>query len=329
MRRRVHFPENTTDADPRAKADAGFFAPNQPPVYLSITSAFSWPSAALTQLELKKLGGREEETDEMKSFAQYDSATHDAFPFFKGNFQPLSETLDRLAAWFPKSKRGDATFFPDKSICGEWKIVADACQNATVRTLRFVAAVTRNVPFTKAVSDDTLTIGHMDPVRPPYDGYSSSAWQSPLPFGTTSELVVNNTIGHPTLYNNAGSAYLSECAIVDGWLWRARRNPSLAPFEGWDSGYSHIRSGKVVPDKDTPNVTPIRPRPTDNGHLEIQFRQYLLKSGTESIITSNDPMWNIRAYDTTLAFHDGYVSYPLICALNQLVMDDVASEPKH
>jgi hypothetical protein len=85
----------------------------------------------------------------------------------------------------------------------------------------------------------------------------------------------------------------------------------------------------MVPDKDTPNVTPIRPRPTDNGHLEIQFRQYLLKSGTQSIITSNDPMWNIRAYDNVVALHDGYVSYPLICALNQLVMDDVASEPRN
>jgi hypothetical protein len=79
-----------------------------------------------------------------------------------------------------------------------------------------------------------------------------------------------------------------------------------------------------------PNVTPTRPRSNAvDGHLEIQFRQYLLKSGTRSIVTLSDPMWNIRAYDTTLAFHGGYVSYPLICALNQLVIDDIASEPKN
>lgn len=330
MRLHVHFPENTNDADPRAKADAGFFPPNQPPVYISITSAFSWPSAALTQRELKSLGGRDKDTDEMKSLAHYDYATHDAFPFFKGNFQPLSETLDRLAAWFPKSRPSEATLFPDKSICGTWQTFANGCQKAIVGTLRFAAGVVRNVPFTKSVSDDTLTIGHMDPMRPPYDGFKSSIWQSPLPFGTTSELVVNNDIGHPTLYSNAGSAYFSECAMVDHWLWRARHNTSLAPFEGWDSGYSLIhRDHTVVPDRDTPNVTPIRPRPTDNGHLEIQFRQYLLKSGTQSIISSNDPMWNIRAYDNVVALHDGYVSYPLICALNQLVMDDVASAPRN
>jgi hypothetical protein len=330
MRLHVHFPENTTDADPRAKTDAGFFPPNQPPVYVSITSAFSWPSAALTQLEQKTFeGGRDADTDEMKSLAHYDSATHDAFPLFKGNFQPLSETLDRLAVWFPISKPSEATVFPDKTICGQWKIFANACQSAIVHTLRFTAGLVRNIPFTKPVSDDTLTIGHMDPSRPPYDRYNNPVWQSPLPFGTTGELVINNPIGHPTLYTYAGAAYFSECAVVDHWLWKARHNPSLQPYEGWDSGYSLTRNHKMVPDKDTPNVTPIRPRPTDNGHLEIQFRQYLLKSGIQSIITSNDPMWNIRAYDNVVALHDGYVSYPLICALNQLVMDDVASEPKN
>jgi hypothetical protein len=168
-------------------------------------------------------------------------------------------------------------------------------------------------------------------MRPPYGTFESSNWQSPLPYGTTGEVIVNNEIGHLTSYSNAGSAYLSECAIVDHWLWKARHNPTLTPFEGWDSGYSNTPSegagvGPVTPDPDTPNLTPIRPRPTTNGHLEIQFRQYLLKSGTESIVTSNDPMWNLRAYETTLAFHDGYVSYPLICALNQLVLDDIASD---
>jgi pimeloyl-ACP methyl ester carboxylesterase len=328
MRLHVQFPDDTTKADAQAKMDAGFFSPNQPPFYISITSAFAWPAAALTQLELQSLGGRDPDTDEMKSLAQYDAATHDAFPFFKGNFQPLSDTLDRLASWFPQSKPGGGIIFPDKSMCGGWKMIAIVCEDLVIGTLKFAAAIARNVPFTNADSDDTLTIGHMNPMRPPYGEYTSTALQSPLPYGTTSELIVNNFIGHPTLYTNAGSAYLSECAIVDHWLWKARHNLSLRAFEGWDSGFSHIRNNhQVVPDKDTPNVTPIRPRPTDNGHLEVQFRQYLLKSGTESIITSNDPMWNIRAYDTTLAFHGGYVSYPLICALNQLVMDDVASEP--
>ena len=332
MREHVNFPDHVNDRKPGSPDPVPFYPLNQPPVLISITSAFSWPAATLSQLELKRLQGRDPEIEEMKSLAQYDAATHDAFPFFKGNFQPLSETLDRLAIWFPNSKPGQGTIFPDKGICGTWKPLASACQNAVTSTLRFTAAIVRNVPFTSSASEETLTIGHMNPVRPPYSTYQSGAWQSPMPYGTTSELIVNNHIGHPTLYTNAGSAYLSECAIVDHWLWKARHNPGMGTFSGWDSGYSHVNrtTYNVTPDRTAPNVTPTRPRSNAvDGHLEIQFRQYLLKSGTQTIVTLSDPMWNIRAYDTTLAFHGGYVSYPLICALNQLVMDDVASEPKN
>jgi hypothetical protein len=332
MRLAVHFPENTIYPDKQDKIDLDYYAANQPPIYVSITSAFSWPSATLTQLERRRLSQPDNnELEETKLLAEYDAATHDAFPFFKGNFQPISATLERVAAWFPNSNPRDSTFFPAKTICPTWRIFEAACVKAIVGSLRAVAAAVRNVPFTNADSDETLTIGHLDPVRPPYGNYESINWQSPLPYGTTGEVVVNETFKAPTLYTNAGSADLSECAIVDHWLWKARHNPSLKRFEGWDSGFSHTRdeNGPVVPDSDTPNVTPIHPRPTAKDHLEIQFRQYLLNSGTESIITANDPMWNLRAYETALAFHGGYVTYPLICALNQLVMDDIASEPKN
>ena len=332
MRLRVNFPENLADKNPRSKDETDFFPANQPPVFISITSAFSWPAAALTQLELNTLQGHNMDIEEMKALAQYDAATHDAFPLFKGNFQPLSETLDRLANWFPTSEPGRGTIFPDKKFCGTWKPLAGACQTVVVSTLRSAAAVVRNVPFTNSASDDTLTIGHLNPVRPPYSTFKSGLWESPLPYGTTSELVVNNSIGHKTRYTNAGSSYLSECAMVDHWLWKARHNPGAGTYTGWDSGFSSVNKTTllVTPDVSTPNVTPIRPRSNAaDGHLEIQFRQYLMNSGTRSIVTLSDPMWNIRAYDTTVAFHGGYVSYPLICALNQLVMDDIASEPKN
>src|SRR5208282_2850243 len=74
MRLHVHFPEDTTDVDPQAKAALNFYPPNQPPVYISITSAFSWPAAALTRNELNSLPQRRDpDTDEMVSLAQYDS----------------------------------------------------------------------------------------------------------------------------------------------------------------------------------------------------------------------------------------------------------------
>src|SRR5258708_30441523 len=98
----------------------------------------------------------------MKSLAHYDSATHDAFPLFKGNFQPLSETLDRLAVWFPNSKPSEATVFPDKSICGQWKTFAAPCQSAIVHTLRFTAAAGRDLPLPKPGSRATLSYSQLD-----------------------------------------------------------------------------------------------------------------------------------------------------------------------
>jgi hypothetical protein len=327
MRSRTVFPENSWDTNKEADLSRTFFRPDQPPIYVSVTSAFAWPAAALTNRE-QKLPGLMRESNENRLLAKYDNATHDFFPLFKGNFQPVAETLERLALWFPTSTEKNAPGFSNQKLCAPFGSYQRNCVRVIVSGLRGIAAVARNIPFANTRSDQTETIGHIDPPRPPYAAYNSIEWQSPLPYGTTHELGINNSIGHPTIYANAGSAYHSECDVVDHWLWQARANKTLEPFEGWDSGLSHVRGGKIVPDRSTPNLTPIRQRPTSNGHLEIQFRQFLYNSGTQPIITRNDPFWNIRALDTTLAFHSGYVGYPLICALNQLVIDDVASEPK-
>jgi hypothetical protein len=326
---RVRIPENIADDDAEAKQSMSFWSPEQRPVAVSVTSAFSWPAAAMTDAELRERGGRDPDMDERRALAKYDYATHDFFPLFKGNLQPASESLDRLANWFPGSTSRNGPAISDKSLCEPLAFLRSTCVSAVVRILRAGAAVARNIPFTNSVAEETLTIGHMDPPRPPFDKFDSFAWRSPLPFGTTHELIVNNSVGHPTRYANAGNAYFSECAVVDNWLWKVRHNPQSKPFEGWDSGYSHVHTdGTVSPSPETPNLTPVRPRSkARDGHLEVQLRQFLYKSGTQSIITANDPFWNVRAFDTTLAFHGGYVTYPFICFLNQLVLDDIASEP--
>jgi hypothetical protein len=322
-------PENASDTDDGARKSLSFWNPAQRPLVVSVTSAFSWPAADLTDAELRERGGRDPDSDERRALAKYDFATHDFFPMFKGNLLPASESLDRLANWFPGSTPKGGTPLSEQSICKPLGYFGPACSRAVVRTLRVGGAVARNLPFMNSVAEETVTIGHMDPPRPPFDSFDSSAWRSPLPFGTTHELIVNNSVGHPTRYTNAASPYLSECANVDHWLWKARHNETLKPYEGWDSGYSHVRrDGSVVNDASTPNLTPVRPRPVArDGHLEVQLRQFLYKSGTQPIITSNDPFWNVRAFDTTLAFHGGYVTYPFVCFLNQLVLDDIASEP--
>ena len=42
----------------------------------------------------------------------------------------------------------------------------------------------------------------------------------------------------------------------------------------------------------------------------------------------NDPFWNVRAFDNALSRHDGYRRSSFICALSQLVLDDITGLPQ-
>jgi hypothetical protein len=53
----------------------------------------------------------------------------------------------------------------------------------------------------------------------------------------------------------------------------------------------------------------------------------LLSSGTRPISEPNDPFWNVRALATAVSGHGGYVTTPLICAINQLVLDNIVARP--
>jgi hypothetical protein len=108
--------------------------------------------------------------------------------------------------------------------------------------------------------------------------------------------------------------------VVDHWLWHARKRVNNSM--GWDSGYT---SGEQ---DDPPNVTALRDRPTiDKGRLESRFRHGLAYSGMAPIVRGNDPFWNVRVFETGMRDHDGYTSYPLMCAIQQLVMDRIAEDP--
>ena len=49
------------------------------------------------------------------------------------------------------------------------------------------------------------------------------------------------------------------------------------------------------------------------------------KGGIAPPTRPNDPFWNLRAFDTALAEHNGYLLSSFICAINQLVLDDITT----
>jgi hypothetical protein len=173
--------------------------------------------------------------------------------------------------------------------------------------------------------DQTLTIGHLDPTRPPFGFFGNMGSLSATWYGTTHELIMNQSL-HDILYHNAIDPELSACAIVDHWLWQARHRQGIQFSAKWDSGYS--RHGVDDPARSDRNLTPVRQKSETDARtdyrIESQFRHGLYASGMAPIVAANDPLWNVRAFDTALWQHGGYVSYPLICTIHQLVMDQVA-----
>lgn len=149
------------------------------------------------------------------------------------------------------------------------------------------------------------TIGHYDPV---YDGRQPREM-----LGTSHELVVNNTNGESTTYSNGAKAEASVCNVVDGWLTKARAR--VVGGKGWDSDYG--------PDGRRSSLTAI----DSKGRHQIRHGLSLRAGNNRvlpSIVPGNFPLWNIRSGAMSIPGHGAFANYPVWCALNQLVLDDVS-----
>src|SRR5215470_5066311 len=174
--------------------------------------------------------------------------------------------------------------------------------------------------------EQTRTIGNLIPTRSPIGTLNNGAILTSTFYGTTHELTFN--LGHVEAdfmlpsYRMASDRDYTECAVVDHWLWRARTRQDVRNSMNWDSGFA---TDPPVPPDHPVNVTPLRDRPTmGEGRLESRFRHGLAHSGMAPIVRGNDPFWNVRVFETGMRDHDGYTSYPLMCAIQQLVMDRIA-----
>lgn len=337
------------------------YAVRQPPIYISLTAAHSWPANGLHLSDVagfkKAILAKAASADsgsgvdpaklndcaairafdgDYRPTYNYDSATYDLFPFFRFDFRPMAQTLE---------DKSDPNLFN----CNSKLLDADVSSrpNAVKRwLLRGLAAALRNFPFMNTNVEQTRTIGHVDPMRPPFGKLGTSEQDPATWYGTTHELLINSPKKEkppgedvPTTaiarYLDAASPEQSECAVVDKWLSTVRSSDKYAEARSsagtrvnWDSGWSKPKSGKIVPgETNKPNLTTVRPtfdKPAE--YIESQIRQTLYFSGTRSITGANDPFWNVRAYETAMTSHNGYISYPLICSIFQFVMDKITDD---
>jgi hypothetical protein len=73
------------------------------------------------------------------------------------------------------------------------------------------------------------------------------------------------------------------------------------------------------------HLAPATAAAVGEGRPAAQFMHGFNLGGTAAITRANDPFWNMRAFDNALSRHDGYRLSTFICAMNQLVMDDITS----
>jgi hypothetical protein len=294
-------------------ASHAFFRADQRPIVMSVTAARDWPPGGLRETDCIIVpSAASKQIDESKSLVQqsvdYDWATNDLFPAFKFDVRPLADRLKRFATNNDPHDQCNGTQL-------SW------ARTIVMSPFLGLSALMRVFPFQETDAERTHTIGNYDPPRAPR-GSLNNNYISAHPFGTTHELRgLDSALAQrkhnkpdagealreiPVDYNEIVSPQAA-CPPARHWLSKARAKRSQDDPDGHGTNWTS---------DDAENDAPA-----------LQFVHGFTKAGVKPITRANDPFWNMRAFDTALARHDGYMLSSFICAMNQLVMDDVTNYP--
>lgn len=311
---------DANEATPAAEVarDNGFFPSTQRPVVVSVTAALAFPAGGLRGGDCAWIGLTFDDkfkaarariraslaaTDEMfDSGVDYDWATHDLFPTFKFDFRPFAAYLEHIAARIEGRQ-------PEGESCATFQ-APNVYARLKSLPVRFLSLIMATFPFQNSSIEESHTIGNLDPPRPAA-GVLADALPSAAPFGTTHELLGLHKPGsekHNPYATLADAAI--DCPVSREWLTRARQRRKDQYGMFWDSE----------------DLAPAAPGIEGQGAPTARFLHGLQLSGTAPITRANDPFWNLRAFDNALSRHDGYRLTSFICAMDQLVLDDITTD---
>jgi hypothetical protein len=306
------------------KQGALFFRAEQRPILISVTSARDWPPdgvwpsdcADLLKLVGKKLSDQDRAillafANEMRRRnrdIEYDWATYDAFPAFRFDFRPWASSLELSSRVQPELFLAPTTEAILRAGCA-------ARPPASARAwIPYVASgVLRTFPLMNTDVEQTRAIGHLDPPRS-IQSLTSSQGVSARPLGTTHQLLAwpnrggaldgrrANSVERTRGYDGARDEEAA-CPRALHWLSQAR-----------DYQYRHYES---LDQWDAADVKDSRPA--------LHFQHGYYPAHLPPITHGYDPFWNMRVLDDVLAAHDGYMLSSFICAMQQLVLDDVTT----
>ena len=299
-----------------------FFRDDQRPLFISATAARNWPPGGRQQLDCSAVD-RVQNTENtiVQRIVKYDWATHDLFPAFKGDFRPVA---DRFEQWGTQSDPNDecartATSFFDK--------VMHPLRTSAV----LVSDLIRVIPFMQTDPEQTQTIGNLDPPRAP-GGNLKIYGATMRPFGTTHELRGSDQPTRrgfrkmTTQFKDKEAALgygeimspEAACPVAGRWLTRAKNERIRRDTVRQPDANKHYATNWDSNDIPSSNAV-------GEGFPALQFTHGFSLGGISPPTRSNDPFWNLRAFDSALAEHDGYMLSSFICAMNQLVLDDITT----
>jgi hypothetical protein len=290
-----------------------YFRDDQRPIIVSATAARNWPPGGRQQLDCLLDSSETKVNDRVQKIVKYDWATHDLFPAFKGDLRPLA---DRIEQWGTQSDPNDECAPHEYSW---WEHLQHPIRAAAT----WISGVVRVLPFMVTDPEQTQTIGNLDPSRSPM-GTLFKYGASMRPFGTTHELRSGQQISArkrsvessdggpkreiPLEYREVVSPEAA-CPAAKNWLSRVRaKRKETQPYAtNWDT--LDLRTSSVA----------------GEGFPGLRFVHGFDNGGIAPPTRENDPFWNLRAFDTALAEHNGYLLSSFICAINQLVLDEITT----
>ncbi len=345
-----------------------FFPLDQPPVLVAVTAALDWPPGGIRPQDCEwKFKPQDAQSHRDLVLAQvdrasnillngddYDHATHDLFPAFKGDLRPLADFLERSAKRMTRAAL---------SALGTEKAAEKAKASKTARTMRLsrpisaaafnicdddgsvdlwhkplhlafngLSGTLRNFPFQNRDREQTITIGNLDPPRN-MSGDLVNSLSSRRPFGTTHELTTFEDESDPeraqfaqkdSRYCTGPAAGLTGKERPIPYALAIRASPCSCPSStGWlkrARAQNQYGLGWDAAKLSTGDAT-------QGGRPALRFIHGFQTAGIAVITQGGDPFWNIRAVDAALANHSGIMSPSFICAINQLVMDDPVADP--
>ncbi|MBR0813978.1 hypothetical protein JQ544_20765 [Bradyrhizobium diazoefficiens] len=302
------------------EASQSFFRDDQRPIFLSVTAARNWPPGGRQQLDCS-FGDRVQNTENavVQQLADYDWATHDMFPAFKGDLRPLA---DRIELWGTQLDPSDECVQRRRS-------VSESLLHPARTIAILLSELIRVLPFMQTDPEQTQTIGNLDPPRSPR-GNLRSYGATMKPFGTTHEIRASDkqsqlttrkmstkppTREIPLDYLEA-SGPEAACSVALGWLSRTKAAKIEQEAKADGKARKHYATNWDTYDLKPSEVAL-------EGFPALRFIHGFDVGGISPPTRANDPFWNIRAFDTALAEHDGYMLTSFICSMNQLVLDDV------